>query len=303
MTARPRPPSPLLATASSMIADASAGLVTPSSRFRHSFEVALAAIAADPEQPRKNFPEAEITGLAASMAEQGLLQPVLLRRDPAAAGRWIIVAGERRWRAARLLGWATLLAIETDGDPDVVTILENLQRVDLSAVEEARGLQRLIARKHWSQDRAAAALGRTKSEISASLRILTLPEALLDAVLTSEPALPRNVLVELSRLQELARAALLARGGPLTVQAIRAAARNGGAPPPPAPRDTSLRARLDATTAAIEAAIRHGISLDAATCDALQRLRMSVGSLLQGAALQNPQMAAQAAHKAGQQRR
>src|SRR5579859_1984791 len=140
MPQRSRRPSPLLTTASSMIADASARLVIAGSRFRHSFEVAVTAVTPDPEQPRKTFIDADIAGLAATMAEHGQLQPILLRRDPAAADRWIIVAGERRWRAALHNGWTTLLAIESDSDPEVVTILENLQRVGLSPVEEARGL-------------------------------------------------------------------------------------------------------------------------------------------------------------------
>jgi len=301
----PRRPSPLLSAATGIIADASARLVTAGSRFRHSFEVPVAAVAADPEQPRKTFTEADIAGLAATMAEHGQLQPVLLRRDPAAADRWIIVAGERRWRAARLNGWSTLLAIESDGDPEVVTILENLQRVGLSPVEEARGLQRLIERRHWSQDRAAEALGKSKAEVSATLRILTLPEHLLDAVLASELPLTRNVLVELSRLDHPVRGQLLARARAdgLTVQAIRAARRVATRRPlpavaPAAPRRLDRR-RLDAATAAIEAAIHDGSVLDAAACEALERLRGSVEALLRAAAKLVPEIAAEAARKAG----
>ena len=265
-----------------MIADASAGLVTQGSQFRHSFEVAIGDIDADPQQPRKLFAESEIAGLAASMTEQGQLQPILLRRDPAHADRWIIVAGERRWRAAQSVGWTTLLAIETDGDPDVVTILENLQRVDLSPIEEARGLQRLITRKNWSQDRVAAALGKSKSEISAALRILTLPDELLDVVLTSELPLARNTLVELSRLDVPTRNALLARVGvgALTVQAIRAARPTSNAIGTRPRHVQPLARRLDEMTAAIEAANHCGATLDAATCEALQRLQNSVNALL-----------------------
>lgn len=218
--------SPILGAVTSMIGEASGTLVTKDSRFHHSFEVSTSAIAADPVQARKRFDEFDIAALAATMAEQGQLQPILLRRDPNARNSWIIVAGERRWRAAQYNGWPTLLAMEHDGDPDVAALIENLQRVDLSPVEEARGLQRLLAVKGWSQDRAADALGRVKSEVSATLRILTLPTDLLDAVLTSELEISRNVLVELARVEDPLRRDELfdkLRNGDLTIRAIRAA--------------------------------------------------------------------------------
>ncbi len=108
---------------------------------RQSFAVAVAAIRPDPRQPRKSFPAAELEALARTMADQGQLQPILLRRDPEAADHWIIVAGERRWRAARLNGWERLRAIEHDGDAETAAMIESLQRLDLTAIEEARGLQ------------------------------------------------------------------------------------------------------------------------------------------------------------------
>jgi ParB family chromosome partitioning protein len=273
-------PSILLATATGMITDASANLVTDGSRFRHSFEVPVDAVSSDPRQPRKHFEQADIIGLATTMAEQGQLQPILVRRDPDATERWIIVAGERRWRAARHNGWATLLAIEIGGDAEVVTILENLQRVDLSPIEEARGLQRLIDAKHWTQDRAAEVLGKTKSEISATLRILTLPEE----VLTSELQLARNTLVELSRLAGPAREALLAQAAPggLTVQAVRAAGKTAVARSAEPARARLDARRLKAATLAIEGAIEAGAVLDRATRDALQRLHGVVEALLRG---------------------
>jgi len=223
--AKPVRTSPILGAVSSMIGEASGTLVTSGGRFRHSFEIDLAAVAPDPQQPRKSFDEAEIAGLATTMAEQGQLQPILVRRDTTARNRWIIIAGERRWRAAQRNGWPSILAIEHSGDPEVAAMIENLQRVDLTPVEEARGLQRLIGQKNWSQDRAAETLGKVKSEISATLRILTLPSELLDRVLTSELTLSKNVLVELARVEagaERDRLVKLALAGGLTVRAIRA---------------------------------------------------------------------------------
>jgi ParB family chromosome partitioning protein len=224
MNARSKRPSPILGAASAMIDEASETLVTKASRFRHSFEADVAMIEPDPTQPRRMFTDADITSLAATMEERGQLQPILVRPTGSTKGRWLIVAGERRWRAAKLNGWPRILAIEHDGDPEVASLLENLQRVDLTPVEEAKGLQRLIEGKGWTQDQAAGALGKSKSEISGILRILTLPDDLLGAVLTSELAMPKHALVELARVERPdAREHLikLARLGQLTVRTIR----------------------------------------------------------------------------------
>lgn len=222
--AKPARQSPILGAVSTMIGEASDTLVTSGGRFRHSFEVDMAAITPDPLQARRHFDPQDIRGLAVTMGEQGQLQPILLRRDVAGRNRWVIVAGERRWRAAQALGWKQILAIEHVGDPEVTALIENLQRVDLSPVEEARGLQRLINDKGWNQDRAAASLGKSKADVSAILGILTLPSPLLDAVLTSELSLSKHVLVELARVEAgPLRDSLvaLAQEGKLTVRGIR----------------------------------------------------------------------------------
>jgi ParB family chromosome partitioning protein len=207
-----------------MIDDEANALVTTAGRFNHSFEADVAAIESDPAQPRKCFPEAEIVALAATMEERGQLQPILVRPHGPTRKKWMIVAGERRWRAAKFNGWSTILAIEHNGDPEVASLLENLQRVDLTPVEEARGLQRLIEGKGWTQDQAAEALGKSKSEISGILRILTLPADFLDAVLTSELGVPKHALVELARVEpprDREHLIDLAKMGQLTVRAIR----------------------------------------------------------------------------------
>jgi ParB family chromosome partitioning protein len=228
--ARTRRPSPILGAATAAIGEASAVLVPRESRFRHSFEVPVDAIRPDPGQARKSFGQAELAELAATMAEQGQLQPILVRGDPTGTARWMIVAGERRWRAAVANGWRTILAIEHEGDAEVASLIENLQRVDLNPVEEARGLQRLIGEKGWSQTHAARALGKSKGAVSSLLRILSLPDDVLEAVLTSELAIPKNVLVELARIEEpnaRSRLLALARAGTLTVRALRDAATEG----------------------------------------------------------------------------
>jgi ParB family chromosome partitioning protein len=271
----------------SVIGEASDGLVTSDSRFRHSFEAPLERIRPDPDQPRKSFAEAEIVALAATMATEGQLQPVLLRRDPEQRGRWILVAGERRWRAARHNGWSSLLAIEHAGDAEVAALLENLQRVDLSPLEEAHGLQRLLDGRRLSQAEAAALLGRSKSEISATLRLLTLPEALL----RGGTDLPRNALVELARLEEgPVRDRLLrqAATGQLTVRAIRAArAARAGHAPAPAPGPVSMpsaglsAALVERMTAALMQRHESSQPLTTAERRRLMALREAVEGLLQ----------------------
>lgn len=209
-----RKPSPLMGAATAMLDGVSDVIVREDSRFRHSMEIAIDRIRADPEQPRKVFDDAETIRLARTMAEQGQLQPILVRRDPDIRGHWLIVAGERRWRAAVVNGWPTILGIEHAGDAEVAMLIENLQRVDLAVVEEARGLQRLIDGKGWSQTQAAQVLGKTESEVSSTLRILTLPENLLDDLLaTKNSGSSRYVLAELARVED----------GPMRDRLIRAA--------------------------------------------------------------------------------
>ena len=296
MSARSKPPSPILGAALAMIDEASETLVTKASRFHHSFEADVASIEPDPSQPRKMFTEADIMALAATMEERGQLQPILLRPNGPTKGRWLIVAGERRWRAAKLNGWPTILAIEHDGDPEVASLIENLQRVDLTPVEEARGVQRLIEGKGWTQDQAASALGKSKSEVSGVLRILTLPSDLLEAVLTSELAVPKHALVELARVEQVeAREHLieLAKLGQLTVRMIRSVRDGAGLPaigPGIKPREASIGTpkpaagfsfkTLDRVTNKLRATRQAGQPLAAGERVYLEALRNEIDELL-----------------------
>jgi ParB family chromosome partitioning protein len=236
------------------------------SRFRHSFEAPIDSIEPDPSQARKYFSEADIAELASTMVEQGQLQPILLRRDPARARRWIIVAGERRWRAAQCNGWTSILAIEHNGDAELASLVENLQRVDLNAVEEARGLQRLISGKGWSQAEAARLLGKSKAVISGLLRILSLPKDVLETVASAPTDLPKNVLIELARIEDpRSREKLLglARAGELTIRAIRSAASSkdnapdlAAIPSPPTKEREVKRAGMSAVAERLAAKLR-----------------------------------------------
>ncbi len=281
MPRRPRAPSPILGAVAATIEAESRALVTNSS-FRHTFEVPVAAIEADPGQPRRAFDDDGLRQLAATMDDRGQLQPILLRRHPEERSRWVIVAGERRWRAAGILGWKTMLAIEHDGDPEVASLLENLQRVDLTVVEEARGVRRLMESKGWTQSQAAEAVGRSKGEMSAVLRVLHLPPELLDQVLTSEPPISRNTLIELARIKEPAEqrrlVAAMCDGG-MTIRELRQAKAAAERPdnPPLVRFSTTVLDRLAQRLGELRAA---GQALDEQDRRRLERLRTEIDALL-----------------------
>jgi ParB family chromosome partitioning protein len=281
MVRRPRAPSPILGAVAATIEAESRALVTNSS-FRHTFEVPLVTVEADPGQPRRAFDDDGLRQLAATMDDRGQLQPILLRRKPDQRSRWIIVAGERRWRAAGLLGWKTMLAIEHDGDPEVASLLENLQRVDLTVVEEARGVRRLMESKGWTQSQAAEAVGRSKGEMSAVLRVLHLPQELLEQVLTSEPPVSRNTLIELARIKEpaeLRRLVAAMRDGGMTIRELRQARASAEHPDKPAlvRFSTTVLDRLAQRLGELRAA---GQVLDEQDRRRLERLRTEIDALL-----------------------
>ncbi|TPG46429.1 ParB/RepB/Spo0J family partition protein [Roseomonas nepalensis] len=279
MAQQRKTPSPMLGAAMAAIGEATEGLVAGNSRFRHSFEAPLARVRSDPDQPRKRFDDANIAALAATMQAEGQLQPVLVRRDPEQRGAWILVAGERRWRAAQFSGWSTILAIEHTGDADLAALLENLQRIDLTPVEEARGLQRLLTQRGVNQATAAEMLGRSPAEVSASLRLLTLPPAFLEQAAD----VPRNVLVELARLKDgpvRDRLMQMASDGSLTVRAIRDA-RAAAPPPPRRPPLTDYWSALERMTLKLERRKAKGEKLSEAERHGLMTLRTRIEALLE----------------------
>lgn len=139
----------------------------------------VSAIVPNPFQPRREFSEEELADLAASIRENGLLQPVVVRSvEGEGETRWELVAGERRWRAVQRLGWAEVPVLVRDLDDRamlVVALVENLQRAELSPLEEAIGYQRLIEEFQLTQQDVADAVGRNRSTIANSLRLLQLP--------------------------------------------------------------------------------------------------------------------------------
>lgn len=143
-------------------------------------EFELSAIRPNPSQPRRTFEEEELAELAQSIATRGVLQPILLRPDPEAVDRYQIVAGERRWRAAKRAGLSTIPAIVREVDELAlleVGIIENVQRTDLNPIEEAEAYGALMKRFGRTQESLAESVGKSRVHISNTIRLLNLPEA------------------------------------------------------------------------------------------------------------------------------
>ena len=150
--------------------------------------VSIDLIFPNPDQPRKSFDEGDLDELASSLREKGIIQPLIVRPDTTGQkGAYQIVAGERRWRAAARAQIHEVPVIVRDfNDTEVLElgIIENIQRADLNAVEEALAYNQLIQRHGHTQDAVAKAMGKSRSHITNLLRLLTLPDDVQDKVVT-----------------------------------------------------------------------------------------------------------------------
>ena len=139
--------------------------------------VPIAFIQPSPNNPRKIFGEEELADLARSLREKGLLQPLVVR--PIAADQYELVAGERRWRAAQRAGLhevPVLIRDLTDGEALEIALIENIQRADLNPLEEARAYGQLMEQFSYTQQQLAESLGKSRSHIANTLRLLNLPD-------------------------------------------------------------------------------------------------------------------------------
>ena len=217
----------------------------------------LREIEPDPDQPRKNFDEEALAALSASIAENGLLQPIAVRPKKAGPG-YIIIAGERRWRAARMAGLEevpVLVKEVTDEQAAALALIENLQREDLDPIEVAEGCRQLIDRYGLTQEEAANRLGKSRSAIANSMRLLTLPEPVREQVRTGAiSAGHANAILGLASEELMTAAAdqVAARG--LNVRQTESLCRKLSRPPkPPKQEDAFTRPVL---AAEVEAALR-----------------------------------------------
>jgi ParB family transcriptional regulator, chromosome partitioning protein len=187
-----------------------AGFATPNGRYagctriKDALAIELGRIVPDPSQPRKEFDEEGLGELAASLKDRGQLQPARVRYDESLA-KWILIAGERRYRAAVLAGLKTLACVEARGDqtPDEILtdqLVENCLREDLKPIEQANAYKALMDRRGWSYRELAEFLHISKGTISKAVSLLTLPEPVQELV--EEGTLAPHTAYEVSRLSD-----------------------------------------------------------------------------------------------------
>ena len=198
--------------------------------------IPVAHLVPHPHQPRQRFDEAEIESLAASIREKGIVQPLVVR--PAGDGeRYQIVAGERRWRAAQRVGLHELPAVVrhlSDAESLEIALVENLQRRDLDPLEEAEAYHRLVREFNHRQEDVALALGKSRSHVANTIRLLELPERvkalLADGAISAGHA---RALLPSAKAAELAGEVARRQ---LTVRQTEALVRRAGKSPRPASR-------------------------------------------------------------------
>jgi ParB family chromosome partitioning protein len=146
---------------------------------RNQRRVAIEFLKPNPRNPRRNFAETELDELAASMRERGIIQPIVVRPVHGVSDSYEIIAGERRWRAAQRAGLHTVPIVQldvNDGEALELAIIENVQRSDLNPLEEAMGYQSLAGEFGHGQDAVAKIVGKSRSHVANTLRLLKLPE-------------------------------------------------------------------------------------------------------------------------------
>ena len=214
--------------------------------------IRISDIEPNPDQPRKTFDESELLSLSASIAEYGLLQPILVAESGVLAGTYRIIAGERRWRASRMAGLDEIPCVIFDGDDLAaaqVALVENIQRSNLNPIEEAMGYRALIDRYGMTQENLAIKMGKSRPAIANAMRLLDLPDEVLPLVaegkLTAGHA--RTLLGLVSR-ENIAGLAQRTIEEGLSVRALEAEVKKANAPVP-APKPPKPVKPIDEQTA------------------------------------------------------
>jgi ParB family transcriptional regulator, chromosome partitioning protein len=171
-------------------------------------DVLLTSCRPNPNQPRKVFNPTALKELADSITEHGLLQPITVKRDSKNKQGFIIVAGERRYRAFELLELETIPAIITSGKADEIALIENLQREALTPMEEAEALLRLKEKYSYTQEELAKSIGKARTTVTNLLKLNTLPKRIRQECSMSNIA-NRSFLMELSRIGDSKRQLIL----------------------------------------------------------------------------------------------
>ena len=203
---------------SALMADVAPPALAPGADgVRHSSDVTVPIenIQPNPDQPRRRFTKQDLEELAASILSKGVLQPLIVRKNPRNPDSYEIVAGERRWRAAqiaRLHHLPVLVRDYSDNEMLEISIIENVQRADLNPVEEATGYRQLMDRFGHTQEKLASVLAKSRSHIANLMRLLQLPEDVLELLRAGEiSAGHARALITTDNPSELARQ-VVARG-------------------------------------------------------------------------------------------
>jgi ParB family chromosome partitioning protein len=222
-------------------------------------------IGPNPHNPRREFAEDDLTDLAASIREHGIMQPIIVRRDPGGAPeRYEIIAGERRWRAAQRAALHEVPVLVRDVDDKAsleLAIVENVQRADLNAVEEALGYQRLMTEHDYTQNDLGQVIGKSRSHVANTLRLLKLPETVLKYVSDGRlSAGHARTLVTAANPEAVAEA--IVRDGLSVRQAERLAQGDDGAAQSGKGGSSAKgKATKDADTIALEQALEQALGL------------------------------------------
>jgi ParB family chromosome partitioning protein len=234
-------------------------------------EIAIELIRRNPDQPRRTFNAADIDALAASIREKGILQPILVRPMPDAHGEFQIVAGERRWRAAQAAGLKSVPVLVRQLDDQQVleiAIVENVQRADLNPFEEALGYRTLIDKFGHTQEVVAQVVGKSRPHVANALRLLTLPQAVLNLLVEGElTAGHARALVGSDKAVDLAR--MVVKDG-LSVRQTEALARTTAEPrlgKPSAGRPSGPAPAKDHDTSALESDLADILGLEVEILD------------------------------------
>src|SRR5215475_13110818 len=190
--------------------------------------VPVHSISPNPEQPRKHFDEEPLASLTASLKEQGLLQPVVVRKADGGNG-FALIAGERRWRAAQAAGWKKIPAlVRNDEDPLELALIENLQRQDLNPLEEAEALLKLKERRNLTDETLARIVGKRRSTVTEILTLNHLAESIKKECRTSDKYTKSILLPVVRQPTQEDQLALwdAIKGGRLSVHQARKVRRN-----------------------------------------------------------------------------
>ena len=226
--------------------------------------IAVDRITPNPAPPPRPFAEAALAELSASIREKGVIQPLILRRSPRNPEQYEIVAGERRWRAAQRAQLHEVPAIVRELDDTEVlelAIIENIQRADLNAIEEAAGYRQLMDRFGHTQEKLSEALGKSRSHIANLLRLLSLPESVMESVRIGDLS-AGHARALVTAQDPIGLAAIIVKQD-LSVRQAEALAKKTGAP---RPTNVNTPPMKDADTRALEkdlsAALAMGVAIN-----------------------------------------